>query len=753
MGQTTHTLRIQVVDSLSLEPLYGASIAIQKHRHLHITDVQGRATIDSLPPGKYWLHATYIGYHHQDVMLNIPITGALQILMCPEAHHLHETLVEAKQQSSNFSRRDKVVLSATDIAKRQDQNIAAMLKGVTGVTMLSSAGNIAKPVIRGMHGMRLATIQGNARLEGQQWGEDHGLEVDPFSVSSAEVVKGAAAVEFGPEAIGGAIRLLPKPWLDSTGLGGSLGVQTHTNNQQGAANLQLEGRRDFSKFWLASRAHASFRKAGDSRTPNYVISNTAFEENGLGADLALGMQRLLIEISVSHYQTTQGIFIGSHMGNLNDLNRALQSPKPLIIQPFSYAIGRPYQFVNHRLLNARLSYQLKNKGKYVFNYSQQVNRRMEYDADFVYNSNLRNRAAMDLEIQTLHMEHQYEKPLKHHLFLKVGISSQVQRNTVEGLQFIIPEFNSFHQGVYVMLRQDLAHGNIAFGARYDHRWLDVPSYRRFSQSFAYQEQFKGATFSATWQHQLPKEVLLKVNISSGFRPPALNELYSYGLHYGLASFEVGNSELSPERAWLSEITFKKLKGNWSAEANLFAQYYRGFIYKSPLPQSILTIRGAFPAFEFRQDNGLFSGAEFAMAYQPKAGIQGSAQVSYLYAQNISRSEPFIFMPANRAMLSLGYAWAQLHFLKEPFLLLQSNLVAEQKRVPLQVDFAAPPAAYHLLNLTGGNTFYLGKSKQRIYLNFSINNLLNTSYRDYQSRYRYFTDEPGLNFILRITFKF
>jgi iron complex outermembrane receptor protein len=281
----------------------------------------------------------------------------------------------------------------------------------------------------------------------------------------------------------------------------------------------------------------------------------------------------------------------------------------------------------------------------------------------------------------------------------------------------------------------------------------VPSYRRFSSLLSHERTFGGFTVSSSWQHQLPREVLLRLNVSSGFRPPAVNELYSYGLHYGIASFEVGNANLVPERAWLSDISLRKQKGNWLGELNAFAQYYNGFIYKNPLPAPLLTIRGAFPAFEFKQSNGLFAGAEFSLAYQPATGWQSAVQASYLYAQNLSLNQAFIFMPANRASWSFGYKAKNWKSFLEPYLSLETQWVAQQKRVPLNIDFADPPAAYYLIHLTGGTALNLWKNANRLYLNFSINNLLNQSYRDYQSRYRYFTNEPGLNFIIRITFKF
>jgi len=743
-------IQLKVLDSLTLEPLQGATVVLHKHGHAHLTDDQGLVYLDSLIGTSVLIHISYIGYHHLDVNLLLPQREVVTVLLCSENYHLHETLVEAGSIVSSFTKSNRDYLGGAALQSRLNQNLAAMLNGINGLSLISSSGNIAKPVIRGLHSQRLVTLQGNSRIEGQQWGEDHGPEVDPFAVQELEVIKGAATVEYGPEAIGGVIRLLPKAWRKEKGIGATFNLQGMSNNKQGAANIGLEGRRDFKdNAWLAARASGSVRRAGDSRAPDYVISNTGFKEAAGQVGLAYRKNKWYGETNLSFYQTMQGIFVSSHVGNLNDLEQALKATQPLVILPFTYKIGRPYQQVKHTLWNALLQFEPNANQRFQLNYTQQVNSRQEYDAEFVFNPNRRAEPATDLEIQSISADLVFEQKLSHHWKAKFGLSNQWQYNTTAGLQFIIPEFKSFTQGAFALIKKEFISGEVSLGSRFDWRFLDVPSYQRFNKTYGYQSQFKGLSMVFNWLEKLSETLLLNTTLSYGFRPPAVNELYSFGLHYGIASFEIGNANLNPEKSLFGEVSLKKQYTLFTFEITGFARYFEGFIYRRPLPDPILTVRGAFPAFAFTQDNTFMGGAELAMNYGAEKGWYGATQFSYLYAQNLSKNEPLIFMPANRMQFNWGYRLLQKNKFSQPFVQLSWNAIARQNRVPEGVDYALPPSTYQLLGMSAGFGFKPFEKAKVWSLNMSIQNLFNTAYRDYLSRYRYFTDDAGFNFLIRL----
>jgi iron complex outermembrane receptor protein len=173
------------------------------------------------------------------------------------------------------------------------------------------------------------------RQEEQQWGNEHAPAIDPFAVNKVEVIKGAASVEYGPEAIGGAILLSPRAYPTANGVEGEIALQGFSNNKQGSATALLQGTH-FKQQQLSWRAQGTLRKAGDSRAPDYVISNTGFDEQNGSISAAYTYKKLQVEAFMSVFNTTIGIMRAAHIGSLPDLENAIQSDKPLIIKPFTY---------------------------------------------------------------------------------------------------------------------------------------------------------------------------------------------------------------------------------------------------------------------------------------------------------------------------------------------------------------------------------------------------------------------------------
>ncbi len=747
-AQHEHELHIKIVDSLTQEPLAYASVSLDKQKQLWLSNEQGIVVLPKLLAGSYVLHVSFVGYHHSDLLLRIPQQLGYTIELCSETFHLHEGLVQAEANKAVFSGRKQDQMLSAEIDKRRGQNLAELLKNINGVKAMSSAGGIAKPVIRGLSGQRIVTMQGNSRIEGQQWGEDHGPELDPFIAHSVSVIKGAAAVEFGPEAMGGVIQVEPKPWRSEKGMEGALYLQGLSNNRQGAASLRLESVYG-KKIQYGWRMQASARKAGDARTPNYVLSNTGFTENAGMFQSFVGSKKWKWENTLSIYQTKQAILQAAHLGNTSDLNRALAANRPLIVLPFTCQINRPFQQVKHVLFLSELSYQINASTKLRLSYSQQVNDRQEFDADRVYNQALQGRAALDLEILSRQLEQVMEKKWGGHWMLKADLNQSFQENITAGLQWIIPTFNSANLAAFSMLKYYNESSSLSIGLRYDYRKLNVPEFRRFGKTYAYAKDFNGLNAGITyikltqhkWQHTL--------SLQSAWRPPALNELYSYGLHYGLASFEIGDSNLVPERAWMLEWDVKKSYKNWQVEGSFYAQVFENYIYKRPLSAPILTIRGAFPAFMFTQTSALIAGVDAVLRYKPAIGWQWESRFSQIYGQDLRLQEALFLMPANSMEHSLAYAFKGYKKMAEPYAELRSLWVARQHRFAPNLDFREPPAAYALFQLNMGFSYLVNPKWRAWNIHVTINNLLNTNYRDYLSRFRYFTDEPGVNFILRL----
>ena len=78
---------------------------------------------------------------------------------------------------------------------------------MAGVNASGIGSSSSKPIIRGLGFNRLLVTENGIKQEGQQWGADHGLEIDALNIEDVEVIKGPSSLEYGNEAIAGVIKI------------------------------------------------------------------------------------------------------------------------------------------------------------------------------------------------------------------------------------------------------------------------------------------------------------------------------------------------------------------------------------------------------------------------------------------------------------------------------------------------------------------------------------------------------------------
>ena len=747
-----YKLSVTIVDSVTKQPLEAASISIAELHKNTIANASGIGVFDSLPKGYYTVQCAFLGYHPQQQKVWVDADIRIVIELCPESTHLHE--VEIKSHTDDLTRlniQTRATIDAQWIERNRGNNIADMLKQIPGVTSMSSGVAIAKPVIRGLHSNRLVTVNDGVRQEGQQWGADHGTEIDPFSSNKIEVIKGASSVEYGAEAIGGVVRMSPREFKDTKGINGELILNAATNNKMGASSLLLEGAQG-NKHKLSWRTQFTMRKAGDSRTPSYVLSNTGFNELNGNYAMHYQLKNFHAEFTQSYFSTTIGILRASHVGNSTDLLQIIQTGNPTYVVPFTYDIQNPRQEVSHTLSAFKTYYIFKSGAKIQTQWSLQYNNRKEYDrpARWATSQQANPRPQYYLQLKTQIGELKFEHPKWKNFKGAWGASWMKQDNVSEGIQPIIPNFIANTSGIYAIEKWQKNRWTIEMGLRYD--WRSQSRYVLLNKQVNQENKLYGnTTFSLASSYWLTEQLKLQGGIASAWRPPSINELYSYGLHGGTATFEVGNSNLIPERNFNSEISAIFTNSKFNVELNVYRNYIQNFIYKLPVKPPIVSIRGAFPQFIFTQNNALLQGADFVSDYFINKNFTASINASYLHAQQTDNNTPLIFMPANRLGLTINYQKTKIWKLNNVFIQPRLMHVGKQFRYPIGIDFISTPEAYTLLDINFGFEQHIGK--QTLRWSFSVNNTLNSNYRDYLSRYRYFAPEPGRNLLIRLTLPF
>jgi iron complex outermembrane recepter protein len=461
--------------------------------------------------------------------------------------------------------------------------------------------------------------------------------------------------------------------------------------------------------------------------------------------------------------------LGSHIGNITDLTAAIQRGKPLAIympSAFSNTIDRPFQDVQHSLFKLKNALNT-NSGKVVLTFGSQYNFRKEID---ILRGDKNLVQLFKLKTHTVELIFDHNPVFK--IFTgSVGLTAIIQENITSGLlkvprtsSVLIPNFNNFTGGVFLIERVVRAKWELEGGLRYDYRKLNTYQIPKGEKQIRYDFQ-NNKNFTGTIGTSFRPNSFLTIsaNLSSAWRAPSVNELYSDGVHHGAASYEKGDKTLLPEKAINTSFTVNYVAKKLQGELHVYYNNIRNYIFLSPTGRPLLSIRGAFPEFYYTHTNASFQGFDLSFNIFMHKNISLNSKISYLKAQDLSNMQPLILIPANRIENTLKFEKNKTSFT------LTNLWVAKQNRVPTATifkdiptesiffnefggDYAAPPPAYTIWNAAIAQQFSFGK-KQTLQLSISASNLLNTSYRDYLNRFRYFTDEMGRNFMIRTKYNF
>jgi iron complex outermembrane recepter protein len=736
-----------ISDSATREPLIGASIVLEPIGTGRRVGKDGKFEFASLKQGKYALHVRSVGYREKHIEIELKGDVQLTIMLAVQAVEGQEITVRpTKEQSSKALTTE---LTEEELDRQRGQTLGETLEHISGVTVLQTGASIAKPVIRGLHSQRITVLNAGVAQEGQQWGAEHGPEIDPFSPTTIEVVKGAASVEYGAGAMGGVIRVVPRALPQHSAIRGNLALNAFSNNQQGASSLMIEGGIPGAEGF-GWRAQGSYRIAGDSRTPDYVLGNTAFKE--LNGSLAMGYvgETYGLEAFGTHFGSELGIFKGSHIGSKEDLERVIEQGQPSATYEFSYDIDAPKQSVDHDLLSLGGHLDVGSVGKLEAHLGLQHNDRSEYENQ--RDPSKPARRSMRLELFTNNADIKLRHAPIGNMTGSIGINAVRQANVGDGYDLLIPNYLSYAGGAYVLeqlgIRDDIA---FKAGVRYDVNDMQVYALP-IKEIERNHHSFSSASGAAGLTYDLGLNWSLGAGVATAWRPPSINELYSKGVHHGSAQYEIGDNTLTSERSINTDLSLRLQTPKIGLELAGFFNSFDGFINLTPQPEPVLTVSGAYPAFKYQQSDARLIGGEITLHYQLFEELSTRLTSSIVRGRDTKRDEPLFGMPADRAELEVEYLLPDwLDAFQSSSVAVNTIAVARQTNVASGSDYAAPPAGYMLLNARLSTHAIILGQQLDIYL--QAQNILNQHYRDYLSRYRYFSDDPGRNFILRLSFPF
>ena len=736
----------------------GATVSTEPLQRGAVTDSAGYYTLPALPAGTRVLKARHVGFGPATQTVTVEDGGRqrvdfiLQVAVVESAELLVES-VRTNRDRLMTHRQSVATLPPELLDRTRGQTLGETLKQLPGVTTMQTGPSISKPVVRGLHSQRLVVLNNGVPQEGQQWGGEHAPEIDPFAPAQIEVVKGAAGVEHGVGAIGGVIRIEPRPLPDAPGIGGELSVNGFSNSRQGAGSLLVEGALARAPQWGA-RLQGSVRKAGDAHTPDYVIGNSAFEERNGALAVGYRGEALDVELYASRFATDLGIYRGSHINTLEGLRRAIERDRPRADYAFSYGIDAPKQSITHDLVTLKGAYRLPGGDRLEAQYGYQRNNRQEFDAHRRVGDPL-DEAAFDLTLDTHTLDVTWRLAphsgvLGGDAFGVVGVSGMNQGNVNAETGYLIPNFRAMTGGLFAHGTWGRGDWTAEAGARLDHRWMKAfPRIERQFERRTHDYTSVSGVVGGIWQ--MAPAWSLAANLSTAWRPPSVNELYSYGVHHGTAQFEIGDAGLTSERTLGLDLTLRHVTDRARMEVSGYVNRMDGYIHAFPTRDTLVTVRGVFPAFQHQQADAVLRGIDGQVEVDVRPGLAVGATGALVRGTNTEAGIPLIDMPADRVTLHSTISLFEGRRLRTSALRPQLTLVRKQTRVPEDVDYAPPPDGYALLGLRYDADLRVGDTP--LHVGLAIHNLLNTRYRDYLSRWRYFIDEPGRTVVVRLRVPF
>ena len=775
------TLTGRVIDFHDGVPLKAATITFNDQTIM--TDSQGNYTITGLCATSYAFTVSHEDCNSQVVTLDMNKVSRKDFYLEHHLNELQEVKVSGAKADKTSSAQEET-LGENILEKYSSASLGDALREIPGVSSLNTGSTIVKPIIQGLNGSRVLIMNNGVRMQDMEWGDEHAPNVDINSAGNVTVVKGAAALRYGGDAIGGVIVMEPSKAPAKDTLMGKTMVTGASNGRGGSVTSEIV--KSYKNGWFI-KGQGTLKRFGDVEAPDYILSNTGVFEKG--ASLAFGVNKFTHgwDAFYSFYDNEIGVLAASHIGNVDDLISSINSGQPDIIRDFTYDIENPKQEVTHHLGRLRYFKRFEELGKWTTQYDFQLNQRLEFD---IRRTQERSQIpSIDLELTTHTLTSEFEFDSKPDYQLTTGILLRYQENFADpltGVRRLIPDYDKYDAGIFITGEYDVNENLIIdAGVRYDFNQIDAQKFylnsrwedRGYEQDFSdivvdrdvigsqllTNPVFEYHNISATvgGQYTFKEDYEFRANYALSQRAPNPSELFSDGLHHSAARIELGDLRIDQETSHKVSVSVKKNNEKWGWEVEPYFNFIKDYILLEPVDTE-LTIRGAFPVWEYRQTDVRLLGIDAKLYASWHSNWRTDHNFSLVKGQETDSEQALINMPApnfNNKITFTQKDWygfnisleSQYHFRQNEF---PPNITvfSPDAGQDLVLEINTPPGDYHLLNLDTGVEFKLG-DKNTLNLGVSINNITNTIYRNYLNRQRYFADDLGRNFLLRISINY
>ena len=592
------------------------------------------------------------------------------------------------------------VIRPADLAARASTNIIGSIASEPGISEITTGGGISKPVIRGMGYNRVIVVNDGVRQEGQQWGDEHGIEIDGASVHSVEILKGPASLMYGSDALAGIIIFHPEPVMAPGQVGGRISSEYQSNNGLAAYSLSAGGN---NAGWLWNARFSDKYAHAYRNVANGQVSNSGFRERAasgmLGRNGGWGYSRLRF----SYYHLTPGMIEGEG-------------------EDFGYTPQLPFQQVHHCKVVSDNNFRL-GAGRLKAILGWQQNRRQEYEESS-------DEAELDFRLNTINYDLRYLLETSSAWKLTAGVGGMYQQSENLGEEYLIPAYRLFDAGIFATGSKSVGEWTLSGGVRADLRFLhSLPLEGRFED---FSRRFPGISASVGAVRPLGRKFTVRANLARGFRAPNLSELSSNGEHEGTFRYEVGDSQLKPEYSLQGDLGLDFSSRHVSVQAAVFLSRVDNYIFAAR--------NGEFsdeglPVYLFRSGLAHLGGGEIALDIHPVHSLHLSSAFSCVYAKERG-GDNLPLIPAPRLFSEVKYEFSHGgNLFNNAFLALDLDWNMAQRRFHAAGGTETATPAYLLLGASAGTDVVI-RGRKRLSLYLIGANLTDKAYMPHLSRLKY-----------------
>ena len=629
------------------------------------------------------------------------------------------------------------IIRPQELRSTASTNVIDAIAHQPGLSQLTTGGGISKPIIRGLGYNRVVVMSEGVRQEGQQWGDEHGVEVDGGAVNSVEILKGPASLMYGSDAMAGVIILHSQPIAAEGTMHANANTEYQTNNGLFGYSLSFAGNQK-GFVWDARFSH-KMAHAYKNKYDGYVPGSQFQERAGR---LRLGLQKQWGHswLTWTAYHLTPSIIEGERDEETGELT---SNYSPLT----SYEKSLPFQQVKHyRLVWDNAVNLPSGMLKAIVGYQQ--NRRQEFEDDM-------DEYEAFFKLHTLTYDIRYLTQEWNGWKLSAGIGGMYQQSLNKGEEALIPEYSLFDFGLYATASKQLDRWTLNGGLRFDHRHLHGDELMEDDeQRFVdFRRHFNGVTGSVGAVWNVSDHLDMRLNVARGFRTPNLSELASNGIHEGSQRYEIGNRDLKAEYSLQADLGLDFTSEYVSAQLALFANRIDNYIFMHRLPEEV---EEGYLTYAYTQGDARLLGFEAGIDVHPIHSLHFENTFSYVDARQLHQSDEHIkYLPytpaprwtsevkwelAHHSHPTMGYHSHHTHHSKG---LSADNLYVAaglecylaQHHIYSADDTETPTPSYTLVNLSAGTDLtWNGHKFAELYV--TADNLLNRAYQNHLSRLKY-----------------